>query len=76
LTPRTGRPVQGIAACTVIAPTCMESDAMATSCFVYGAEKSLAKFGDRYPMRFTLIPKSPAHDNWLIRQTKSFPPCK
>ncbi len=73
LNPRTGRPVQGIAACTVIAPTCMESDAMATACFVYGVEKSLAKFGDRFPMRFTLTSKSPAHDSWSIRQTATFP---
>jgi thiamine biosynthesis lipoprotein len=76
LNPHTGRPVQGIAACTVIAPTCMESDALATACFVYGVEKSLAKFGERFPMRFTLMPKSPAHDNSSIRQTASFPPCK
>jgi len=73
LNPRTGWPVQGIAACTVIAPTCMESDAMATACFVYGVEKSLAEFGDRIPMRFTLMPKSPARDNGSIRQTASFP---
>jgi thiamine biosynthesis lipoprotein ApbE len=73
LNPRTGWPVQGIAACTVIAPTCMESDAMATACFVYGVEKSLAKFGARFPMRFTLVPKSPAHDNWSICQMSSFP---
>jgi len=74
--PRTGRPVQGIAACTVIAPTCIESDAMATACFVYGVKNSQAKFGSRFPMRFTLMPKSPAHDNSSIRQTASFPPCK
>ena len=74
LNPRTGRPVQGIAACTVIAPTCMESDAMATACFVYGVEQSLAKFGARFPMRFTLMPRSAAQDNWSIRQTASFPP--
>ena len=76
LNPRTGSPVQGIAACTVIAPTCMESDAMATACFVYGAEKSLAKFGARVPMRFTLSPASPAQDNRSFRQTATFPPCK
>ena len=73
LNPRTGWPVQGIAACTVIAPTCMESDAMATACFVHGVEQSLEKFGTRFPMRFTLMPKRPAHDNWSIRQTASFP---
>lgn len=58
LNPRTGLPVEGIAACTVIAPTCMESDAWATACFVYGVEKSLAKFGQRLPIRFTLVPSS------------------
>ena len=73
LNPRTGWPVQGIAACTVIAPTCVDSDAMATACFVYGVEKSLAKLGTRYPMRFTLTPISPAQDKWSIRQTDSFP---
>ena len=73
LNPRTGWPIQGMAACTVIAPTCIESDALATACFVYGMEKSLAKLGASYPMRFTLIPKSPAQDRWSIRQTDSFP---
>jgi len=74
LNPGTGWPVQGIAACTVIAPTCMESDAMATAFFVYGVEQSLAKFGARFPMRFMLMPKSLEHDNGSIRQTDSFPP--
>jgi thiamine biosynthesis lipoprotein len=73
LNPRTGWPVQGIVACTVIAPTCMESDALATACFVYGVEKSLEKFGARFPMRFTLTPKSPTQDDWPFRQTASFP---
>jgi thiamine biosynthesis lipoprotein len=73
LNPRTGWPVQGIAACTVIAPTCMESDAMATACFAYGVERSLAKFGARFPMRFTLMPKSTADADWSIRQTAPFP---
>jgi thiamine biosynthesis lipoprotein len=72
LNPRTGRPVQGIAACTVIAPTCMESDAMATACFVYGVEKSLAKFGAPCPMRFTLTPTSPSGELWPVRQTMTF----
>ena len=72
LNPRTGRPVLGIAACTVIAPTCMESDAMATACFVYGVENSLAKFGDRFPMRFTLTPTNPSSELWPVRQTMTF----
>jgi len=72
LNPRTGRPVQGIAACTVIAPTCMESDAMATACFVYGVEKSLTKFSVRVPMRFTLTPTSASGELWPVRQTMTF----
>src|SRR6185436_8715970 len=28
LNPRTGMPVEGVASCTVIAPTCMQSDAL------------------------------------------------
>jgi thiamine biosynthesis lipoprotein ApbE len=73
LNPRTGQPVQGVAACTAIAPSCLESDAMATACFVYGVEKSLVKFGARFPMRFALMPKTAAHEDWPIRQTASFP---
>jgi len=73
LNPRTGQPVQGIAACTVIAPTCMESDAMATACFVYGAAESLSKFGERYPMRFSLMPIAPTATLWPIRQSPDFP---
>jgi thiamine biosynthesis lipoprotein ApbE len=72
LNPRTGRPVQGIAACTVIAPTCMESDAMATACFVYGVEKSLAKFGAHFAMRFTLTPTIASGGLWPVRQTTTF----
>ena len=72
LNPRTGWPVQGIAACTVIAPTCVESDALATGCFVMGVEESLAKFGVRYPIRFTLVPTNCSAKVWPVRQTKSF----
>ena len=72
LNPRTGWPVQGLAACTVIAPTCIDSDAMATACFVYGMEKSLSKFGARFPMRFTLLPANPVQMVWTVRQTTSF----
>jgi len=73
LNPRTGRPVQGIAACTVIAPTCMESDALATACFVYGVEQSLEKLGGRYPMRFTLTPADLSAAHRLVRQSEKFP---
>lgn len=50
LNPRTGMPVQDVASCTVIAPTCMESDAWATALFVLGPEKAILQFGRRWPM--------------------------
>jgi thiamine biosynthesis lipoprotein len=73
LNPHTGYPVQGIAACTVIAPTCMESDAMATACFVYGPEKSMTRFGEQFPMRFTLSPVNSDQELRMARQTVPFP---
>ncbi|MGZ8898757.1 MAG: FAD:protein FMN transferase [Limisphaerales bacterium] len=52
INPRTGLPVQGLASCTVIAPTCLESDAYATALFVLGIESSLKQFGNKFPTRF------------------------
>jgi len=72
LNPRTGLPVQGVASCTVIAPTCMESDAWATGLFVYGADRSLSRFGRRFAMRFVLGP-SELEGAWRVVQTPSFP---
>lgn len=73
LDPRTGLPVQGLAACTVIAPTCAESDAWATGCMVYGADASLARFGGRFAMRFTLISADARQTNWTVRASQNFP---
>jgi thiamine biosynthesis lipoprotein ApbE len=69
LDPRTGLPVEGIAACTVIASTCAESDAWATALFVQGVERSLSEFGDRFAIRFTTITNS----GFEHRTTASFP---
>ncbi len=55
LDPRTGKPIQGIAACTLTAPTCFESDAYATAAAVMGVKKSTEKFGARFGMRFVLM---------------------
>lgn len=59
LDPRTGLPVEGLAACTVIAPTCMESDALATALFVYGPERTANRFGNAINARFTREDASP-----------------
>lgn len=69
LNPRTGRPIEGLAACTVIAPTCAESDAWATALFVHGVEESLTEFGARFAIRFTTI----TNGGFAVQQTKSFP---
>ena len=63
---------QRIAACTVIAPTCAESDVWTTACFVIGAEPSLARFGERFAIRFTLVPTIAGEAGWTVRQTESF----
>ncbi len=73
LNPRTGLPVEGIAACTVIAPTCAESDAWATALFVLGVENSLERFGPTRAMRFTIPSIENETPGWRIHQSKSFP---
>jgi FAD:protein FMN transferase len=69
LNPRTGMPIEGIASCTVIAPTCMQSDAWATGLFVLGPDAAMARFGHRIPMLFGLWG---AGDNVRWRQSSSF----
>ena len=70
LDPRTGKPIQGIAACTLTAPTCFESDAYATAAAVMGVKKSTVKFGDRFGIRFVLIEED---GQSRVERTKQFP---
>lgn len=56
LDPRTGQPIEGIGSCTLVAPTCFESDAFATAACVLGVEKSRELLSQRYGMRFVLLP--------------------
>jgi len=56
LDPRTGNPVEGIGSCTLVAPTCFESDACATAAYVLGVKRSRELLGKRYGMRFVLLP--------------------
>jgi len=72
LDPRTGMPVEGVAACTVLAPTCLESDALATAFIVHGVEPSLRDFGKQYPIRFVIRSEGPA-EGLEIRATPFFP---
>lgn len=73
LDPRTGLPVQGIAACTVIAPTCVESDAWATACFVYGASRSLEQLAGKFPLRFVLLSEGAATAPLQVVASPDFP---
>ena len=52
---RTGLPVQAIAACTLTAPTCLESDAYATAACILGIEKSRKLLPKKYGMRFVTL---------------------
>ncbi len=70
LDPRTGWPIQGIAACTLTAPTCFESDAYATAAAVMGVKKSTEKFGNRFGMRFVLMD---VDGNLRVMKTQQFP---
>ena len=70
LNPRTGKPIQGIAACTLTAPTCFESDAYATAAAVMGVKKSTEKFGNQFGMRFVLIGED---GQSRVERTKQFP---
>lgn len=63
--PRTGLPVQGIASCTVAAPTCLESDAYATAFFVLGMDRSLREFGEHFGICFVSA-------DGEVRSTKKF----
>lgn len=68
LDPRTGFPVEGVAACTVIAPTSAEADAWATALFVHGVERSFTEFGERFAMRFITM----TNGGFASRTTESF----
>ena len=52
LNPRTGLPIEQVASCSVIMPTCMGSDAWATALCVLGPDRALAEFGARLPILF------------------------
>ena len=64
LDPRTGRPIQTIAACTLTASTCFESDAYATAACVLGVEKSKKEFGQKFGMRFVTLLGVVVKSNW------------
>jgi thiamine biosynthesis lipoprotein len=54
LNPRTGLPVENVAACSVIAQSCIESDAMATALMVLGPQRTVEKFAAKWRVRFVI----------------------
>lgn len=70
--PFTGRPVShSLAAVTVIAPTAMEADALATAFMVMGEEKSYALAQSR-DLAVYFISKRPGEDGFAERFTPAF----
>ncbi|MGV3773114.1 MAG: FAD:protein FMN transferase [Verrucomicrobiales bacterium] len=72
LDPRTGWPVEGVRACTVMAASCMESDAWANALFVYGPDKTIHKFGKDMPVRFLLAPAGRKGEQ-KVKSSENFP---
>ncbi len=70
LQPRTGLPVEGLAACSVRASTCMESDAWSTALFVLGPEQSVKQFGGTMAFRFTLMPDPADPSRWPVVESE------
>ncbi|HVC94993.1 MAG TPA: FAD:protein FMN transferase [Pirellulales bacterium] len=55
LDPRTGRPAEGVFSATLLAPTAAEADALATACYVLGAEQALALCGGRSDLGLLML---------------------
>jgi len=53
--PRTGQPAEGVFSATVLAPTAAEADALATACYVLGAEQALALCGGRSDLGLLML---------------------
>lgn len=72
ISPVTGRPVQSdVISATVIAPTCMDADAIATSCMIVGRKKSL-QLCDSLGYAVLLIDKDmKVFTNKIFRQLES-----
>jgi thiamine biosynthesis lipoprotein len=57
LDPRTGWPAEGVASCSVLAPTAAEADALATAYFVLGVEKARACCAARPDVGVVILPE-------------------
>lgn len=82
LDPRTGRPVEGgVASASVVAPTCMEADAVATALMVLGPREGLAWVEERPWLEALLLLRegdriverraSSGWPRWLAREDES-----
>ncbi len=70
--PRTGRPVNNtVASATVLAPTCMEADALATALMVLGPEQGLKLIESLAGVEASLILRDDGL--YLVKSSSSFP---
>ena len=71
--PRSGHPTQhNLASVTVLAPTCVEADAIATACMVLGGEASLIWINSLQDIEALLIRRT-KEGQYLATTTKGFP---
>lgn len=71
--PRTGYPVNhNLLSATVIAPSCMRADALATACMVLGVDSALMLIRSLPETECYLIYSTPA-DSMQVTQTEGFP---
>lgn len=74
--PRTGRPVTTTTlSATVIAPTCMEADALATACMAIPLEQAMSMI-DNWPGASALLVDTDSKGGLRMHTTDGFPPLK
>lgn len=74
--PRTGHPVAtSTLSATVIAPTCMEADALATACMALPLQQSIMMI-EAYPGASAMLVDTDPTGNFRIHTTSSFPPLR
>lgn len=72
--PSTGRPVvTSTLSCTVIAPTCMMADALATACMAMPADKAIAMIDELAETEVMIIEVAVDGNGFIVKKTKGFP---
>lgn len=73
LDPRTGWPAEGVLSATVVAPSAAVADALATACYVLGAERARQLCSQRDDIALLLVERGP-RDGSILVHAEGFPP--